>query len=148
MDRYAFATRDVSNDFLTSNWIAAFGPIHEKVVKSTNFKFCVRAQAQDSFDHGRNSRFVFRRDSIGAIWSNPYQDLLCGNLSITDQSKQVFGLACSVIGQYSSQFLAIKHTANAHPELASFLFEHPPAELYRLVTLLLRKPVPYLVASS
>src|SRR5262249_55434020 len=97
MDSHTLAPRDIADDFLSANGIAAFGPIDEQIVESSNLQLGIAANSQDALDDGCELRLFFLRGFLQAIGRETRDDLLCGYFSVTDSGKKILDLARSIL---------------------------------------------------
>src|SRR5579885_720316 len=143
VDGDAPAARDVADNFVTGNGIAALGAIDEQVVMALDHQGSF-AKAKHAFDRGDNGRLrgcgIGRAGGFGGFAEDSGEDLARGIFSEADGGVEVLRFREAMLGGQLEHFV-LGNFLQAFAEMARFVFEEALAHFGGFFALLDVDPV-------
>src|SRR5262245_18028186 len=127
VDRYAFAARDVADDLLAANRVAAAGAKHHEIVHAAHLDLFL-SRAEDALDGGGQRSLgrllleTIRRDELR-------EHLLRRQLPVSDQRKKLVDFLCAELGEQLRHSGIIDERLDTQVVAARLLLEHLASKL-------------------
>src|SRR5208282_3925286 len=148
VDGHATAARDIADDFVAGNGVAALGAVDEQIVLPAHLDGGL-AESQGFFDRAHKACGLFNRGNLlcKSFWNYFLYRLARGDFSVAQSGVEVFGARAAVLRGDLGDGLVVD-ALERDAEIARFLFQQAAAEFCGLLAFVQVDPVANFAAGA